>query len=311
MAVGGVSGNNAQLELQKLDQQKDTQKAGGAHALNNDLQSQAQRMDKVREQVAAQQMQQDAMRMFQQGGSPGSHAKTMEGISKDLHPAINHIANTFMESIRATVTAQLLTGMARTASSDTSAQPQETESSAKQSSSSGGTSGLGHAGSSQSMGNSGGSAYTSGGSMDDPAVQQVMQGAMSGVYSQLYGIVNKMQSTRQDKATLGNIDAIYNQAIATGQDPVKGVPQYNISFDSQTGKLSVTYAGTKDMTQAQLTAAKQNVDNTKDSMSEMSTMDQMTLQQAMEQKGQFESVFSNMLKTYQSTASGVLANLKD
>ena len=261
--------------------------------------------------MAAQHTQQNAMRMFQPGA--GSHEANMQKLNPAQRSLATDMSTRFMDGIRAAVSAQMMTGMATTASSDTSAQPQEQESEAKaKQTSASNANGLGHAGSSQSMGNSSNTASsTASGTMDDPAVQQVMQGAMSGVYSQLYGIVNKMESTRQDKATLSNIASIYDQALASGKDPVKGVPQYNIDFDSKTGKLTVQYAGTKDMTKAELTAAKQKVSDTKDSMSEMSTMDQMTLQQAMEQKGQFESVFSNMLKTYQSTASGVIANMKD
>jgi heme-degrading monooxygenase HmoA len=47
-----------------------------------------------------------------------------------------------------------------------------------------------------------------------------------------------------------------------------------------------------------------------DSLSEMSAMDQLVLQQSMEKKQQFESIFSNLLKTFQQTGTGVIANLK-
>jgi len=317
MGVGGVSGNQAQLDLQKLQQHQETNKANSTQALNQDVVSQEARMKNVREQMAAQSMQREAMMAFSPGAK-GSHEANMSKLSPAHKELATNMTNQLMNGIRESVALRMVTSSAMTAGTNDATQQQDevggassTEDKDKKTSSSGGTNGMGSNSSKMSMGSSASAGTSGNGSLDDAAVQGVMSGAMSGVYSQLYGIVNKMEGTRQNKASLSNIEAIYNQAIGTGQNPVKGVPQYDISFDAKTGKLSVQYMGTKDMTQAELTAAKQKVGDTKDSMSEMSTMDQMTLQQAMEQKGQFESVFSNMLKTYQSTASGVLANIKD
>src|SRR5262249_29390075 len=133
---------------------------------------------------------------------------------------------------------------------------------------------------------------------NDDNTQQVIQGAVSGVYAQLYGLANKMQGTMSDKNQLENIEAIYNNALANGTFPLS-VPVYNISFDPNTGQFSCTLANppTQSMTKDQLQAAKDNIDQTKDSMSDMSTMDQLNLQQLMEQKSQFEQIFSNMLKS--------------
>ncbi len=150
---------------------------------------------------------------------------------------------------------------------------------------------------------------------DDPEVQQVIQGAVSGVYSQLYGLAQKMQGTLAQKQQLDNINSIYTNALATlGPPPATAmVPNYNISFNSQTGQMTATLGNPPQvpMTSDQIKAAQTTLSQTKDSMSDMSTMDQMNLQQLMEQKSQFEEVFSNMLKSFQDTASGLLANVKD
>lgn len=47
-----------------------------------------------------------------------------------------------------------------------------------------------------------------------------------------------------------------------------------------------------------------------DALSKMGEMDRLNLQTAMERKSAFEMLLSNMLKTYQQTASGILQNLK-
>jgi hypothetical protein len=45
-------------------------------------------------------------------------------------------------------------------------------------------------------------------------------------------------------------------------------------------------------------------------VSDMSTQDQMNLQQLMEQKSQFEEIFSNLMKTFQDTQDSIIQNIK-
>lgn len=46
------------------------------------------------------------------------------------------------------------------------------------------------------------------------------------------------------------------------------------------------------------------------SMGDMSSQDQMNLQQLMEQKSQFEEIFSNLMKTFQDTQDSIIQNIK-
>jgi hypothetical protein len=151
---------------------------------------------------------------------------------------------------------------------------------------------------------------TSGGAgSDDPAVMKVIQGATGSVYAELYGMVQKMEDTRLQKKALTDYISILSQAAASKSFPVK-VPLYEMSFNEKTGKVEMKFKGMKEMSKEEITALKEKATGIKDSLSEMTTMDQLTLQQCMEKKGQFESIFSNMLKSYQQTSQGVLSNLK-
>jgi hypothetical protein len=51
-------------------------------------------------------------------------------------------------------------------------------------------------------------------------------------------------------------------------------------------------------------------DQMQDSSGDMSQMDQLTLQQAMDKKSQFESIFSNLLKSFSDTQDSIVQNIK-
>jgi hypothetical protein len=51
-------------------------------------------------------------------------------------------------------------------------------------------------------------------------------------------------------------------------------------------------------------------DNSKDPLGDLSTMDQLQLQRAMEQKSQFESMFSNIMKSVSDTSDSIIQNIK-
>jgi hypothetical protein len=51
-------------------------------------------------------------------------------------------------------------------------------------------------------------------------------------------------------------------------------------------------------------------DNSQNSLGDMSAMDQMQLQMAMDKKSQFESMLSNMLKSISDTSDSVIQNIK-
>jgi hypothetical protein len=53
-----------------------------------------------------------------------------------------------------------------------------------------------------------------------------------------------------------------------------------------------------------------NRNNAISSLSDITTEDQLTLQNAVSQEEQFEQIFSNLLKTFDGTANGILQNLK-
>jgi hypothetical protein len=58
------------------------------------------------------------------------------------------------------------------------------------------------------------------------------------------------------------------------------------------------------------TLLKDAYDNSKGSLTDISTTDQLQLQMAMDQKSQFESMLSNMLKSMADTSDSVIQNIK-
>jgi hypothetical protein len=56
--------------------------------------------------------------------------------------------------------------------------------------------------------------------------------------------------------------------------------------------------------------AAERMKKTLDALSEMGALDNLRLQEAMEKKSAFESLLSNMLKTYQQTGRAIIQNLK-
>jgi len=167
------------------------------------------------------------------------------------------------------------------------------------------------AGAGASSGSGGGSgglgSASSKDTMEDGANKNLNDAAKVAVYNDIYNLLQKMQNTRQSKSDLEDKIHGVNDAIAGKHsgDTVK-VPVYDV--DSATGKT--TFKGYKDMDYDQAVAMRDKLQDTKDSMSEMSQDDMFYLQQAMEQKSQLEQMISNTMKAASETQSGLAANLK-
>lgn len=307
MGVGGVSGVDS---TRAQDQLKDAQKSDQVQqnrldAFKSDGVQDAQREQQAREMAGVGQATANLMQELQSrqmmGSSDPQKAIDSLGLSGPQKEQAQGMASQFLNELRQTISQQM-----SMQSQMNSAQQQTSEEQSQVAS--GGA--AGPASSASAMTGVGMFTDTSGGSgSDDPAVMRVIQGATGSVYAELHGMVQKMESTRLQKKALTDYISILTQAAASKSFPVK-VPYYEMSFNERTGKVEMQFKGYKQMSKEEITALKEKATGIKDSLSEMTTMDQLTLQQAMEKKGQFESIFSNMLKAYQQTSQGVLSNLK-
>jgi hypothetical protein len=144
--------------------------------------------------------------------------------------------------------------------------------------------------------------------LGDPKLEK----AVSDGYRKLTALLSP---SAKKKATLAS--------LAIGKRGIKSSDSFDLyglakdEVDKQFGRLTkqesdilVLYILAASLERIKAEKQKDSVSEKKDSLGEMSTMDQLVLQQSMEKKGQFESIFSNMLKTFQQTAAGVIANLK-
>ena len=151
-----------------------------------------------------------------------------------------------------------------------------------------------------------------GNSVSDVLGDPKLQKAVLDGYCKLTAMLS---SSAKNKATLASL-AIGNRGIKSSDSfdlyriAEEEVRKQFGRLTSQESDILVFYILAASLERIKAEKRKDSVSEKKDSLSEMSTMDQLVLQQSMEKKGQFESIFSNMLKTFQQTAAGVIGNLK-
>lgn len=321
----GVSGVSSDLRAQQAqDQNKDALKADQAQqnrvdAFKNDQSVDIQREQAARDAAGLGNAQANLMKELQSmqmngGGANGDPQKAIQSLGLNPNQTLQatSMASALLSEIRAGVAQQMsMASQMNSAQQQTQAEQDEQQAAVAGAAAAGAGGGMGGpATASSAISATDMMNDTSGGAgSDDPAVMKVIQGATGSVYAELYGMVQKMENTRLQKKALTDYISILSQAAASKSFPVK-VPLYEMSFNEKTGKVEMKFKGMKEMSKEEITALKEKATGIKDSLSEMTTMDQLTLQQCMEKKGQFESIFSNMLKSYQQTSQGVLSNLK-
>ena len=119
-------------------------------------------------------------------------------------------------------------------------------------------------------------------------------------------IVSSKTKTSTTKKPVAAKTATLNQGFVISATKAtrirKNVVNLGLSFNQL---LETVTKGKKDMD-----AAKETIDNTLDSMSEMGEMESLRLQMAMDRLSKMMSTLSNLLKKISDTSSAITQNIK-
>jgi hypothetical protein len=152
----------------------------------------------------------------------------------------------------------------------------------------------------------------------DAVVFIVMSQAASDSQSDLQAVMSNMQAINAQKANLRNQINKVNSLIDSEKPKAPRKP-YHFKL-ALTPHLRLAYPilppvkelpkNLPTLSQSNLQALLEQLQEEQNALADMSTQDQMMLQQAMQQASQFEEMLSNMLKSMSDTDSAIINNIK-